>query len=288
MIRFTPLTGVIGADVHGIDLSQPLSDEAVGEILGGLGEYSVLFFREQPVLSRPQHLALGARFGDIEPAPFHPQDESSLALLLDQTDPRGSQAANFHSDNTFRPRPPMGALLQAHVLPSRGGDTCFASLYAAYEALSDRMQAYLEGLDAYHSLAPMAARLATQGVKLGLRLEDWPPVRHPVIAVHPRTGRKHLNVNRNWTTHIADLPDQESASVLRFLLEHVKNPDFQVRLRWNVGDVAFWDNWAAQHHAVADYRERRVMQRVSILAREGPAIQGAVRPAREAALSEGR
>ena len=268
MIRFTPLTGAIGADVHGIDLSKPLPAASVEDIRNGLDEYQVLFFREQPILTEAQQLAMGECFGELELPPFRAEGNEDLVMTMDQSDPRGSQAANFHSDNTFRPRPPMGAILQAHVLPSRGGDTCFASMYAAYEGLSARMKAYLDGLDAYHSLAPTAARLATQGVRLALNLDDFPPVRHPVIGVHPRTGRKYLNVNNNWTTYIADVPYLEGATMLRFLLDHLKNPDFQVRLRWNVGDVAFWDNWAAQHHAVADYNERRVMRRVCL---EAPA-----------------
>jgi taurine dioxygenase len=265
-MRFTPATGALGADVHGIDLSKPLSGAQVRAIRSGLNKHQVLFFREQQILSREQHLALASRFGVPEPTPFRPDGAEALVMDLDQRDPRGSQAANFHSDNTFRPEPPIGALLQAHELPGQGGDTCFASTIAAYEALSRPLRKCLEQMEAWHSLAQMAARLARPGgPALSLDIGQFPPVKHPVIARHPFTGRKLLNVNYNWTTHIDAVPAAESAALLGFLYEHIRSPEFQVRLKWNRGDLAFWDNRATQHYAVPDYRDRRVMQRVSIL-----------------------
>jgi len=269
MATFIRLTGTIGADVRGIDLSQPLDPATVSLIREALLEHQVLFFREQPLLGVERHKALAGSFGELEIAPFLHDISDPTVMLLDQTNPAGSQAANFHADNTFRPHPPMGAFLQAHELPGAGGDTCFASMYAAYEALSDRMKAYLEGLEAWHSLAQMAARLASHGLKTSLNMDDWPPVRHPVIAAHPETGRKLLNVNYNWTTDIADLPAAESRMILDFLYEQIKSPEFQVRLHWNPGDIAFWDNRAVQHYAVPDWHGRRVMQRVAIAGAPG-------------------
>ncbi|MCB2059560.1 MAG: TauD/TfdA family dioxygenase [Novosphingobium sp.] len=266
----TRATGAIGADVRGLDLSQPLDDKAVRLVREALAKHLVLFFRDQQVLSVEQHKALVRRFGEPEIAPFQRDASDPELLLLDQTDPRGSQAANFHADNTFRPAPPMGAILQAQVVPDAGGDTCFASMYAAWDALSPRMQAYLEGLEAWHSLEQMAARLASHGLKTSLKMDEWPPVRHPVVAVHPETGRKLLNVNYNWTTQIADLPAAESRAILAFLYEHIKSPEFQVRLRWHPGDIAFWDNRAVQHYAVPDWSGRRVMQRIAIAGETPP------------------
>src|SRR5262249_13517209 len=139
-----------------------------------------------------------------------------------------------------------------------------------------RMQGYLEGLEAYHSYAQMMERQARKrGTRPGLDVNDHPPFKHPVVAVHPETGRKLLFVNYNWTSHIDGLPPAESAAILTYLYEHVKSPDYQVRLRWNVGDIVFWDNRATQHYAVADYTERRLLHRVSILpayARTGKAV----------------
>lgn len=265
-MKISPVTGALGADVQGVDLGGPLSDRQVAAIRKALNRHQVLFFRDQPVLSKPQHLELAARFGVPEPTPFRMQGAEELVLDLDQTDPRGSQAANFHSDNTFREEPPIGALLQAHVVPARGGDTCFASTIAAYEGLSRGMRRYLEGLEAWHSLDQMASRLSREGgPRLALDMAQFPARKHPVVARHPFTGKKLLNVNYNWTTHIDGIPAAESTAILAFLYEHIRSPEFQVRLRWNRGDVAFWDNRATQHYAVPDYRDRRVMQRVSIL-----------------------
>lgn len=264
-MRFTRLTGEIGADVHGIDLSQPLDAAAVREMREGLLEHLVLFFREQVVLTVEQHRRLCRYFGELEIAPFLRDDADNTLLMLDQMQGTGSQAANFHSDNTFRPHPPLGAILQAHIVPEDGGgDTCFASMYAAWEALSPRMQAHLDGLEAWHSLEQMMKRLGSQGLNPSQNLADFPPVRHPVAAVHPETGRKLLNVNYNWTTDIADIPPAESRMLLDFLYQHIRNPEFQVRMHWRPGDIAFWDNRVTQHYAVPDYRGRRLMQRIAI------------------------
>jgi len=126
MMTFTRLSGAIGADVHGLDLSQPLNAQEVRTILDALDRHHVLFFREQSILTIGQHMALARNFGLPEPAPFKPRESEALVLTLDQYEPKGSQAANFHSDNTFRPSPPLGALLQAQIEPAVGGDTCFA------------------------------------------------------------------------------------------------------------------------------------------------------------------
>jgi taurine dioxygenase len=268
-MRIEQVGAALGANVHDIDLAAPLSPRQVEQIRRALNRHQVLFFREQDILTRAQHLDLARNFGEPEPPPFHSQVQGEPVLDLDQTDPRGSQAANFHSDNTFRPEPPIGALLQAHVVPKQGGDTCFASVHAAYEGLSPGMQRMLAGLKAWHSLDQMAARLRRPGgPPLAIDGALYPPCLHPVVARHPFTGRRLLNVNYNWTTHIEGIPSAESAAILGFLYEHINSPEYQVRLKWNAGDVAFWDNRATQHYAVPDYRERRLMQRVSILRRD--------------------
>lgn len=272
MMRIEQHGAALGADVFGIDLAEPLAPKQVRQIRQALNKHQVLFFREQSILSKPQQLALARNFGEPEPPPFHNQGPGQKGgepvLDLDQTDPRGSQAAHFHSDNTFRAEPPIGALLQAHMVPGQGGDTCFASTHAAYEGLSKGMQRFLGGLKAWHSLDQMAARLRRPGgPPMAIDGALYPPYLHPIVARHPFTARKLLNVNYNWTTHIEGIPAGESAAILGFLYEHIRSPEFQVRLKWNVGDLAFWDNRATQHYAVPDYRERRVMQRVSILPR---------------------
>jgi taurine dioxygenase len=271
MAKFTRLAGALGADVHGLDLSQPLDRDGVRLIRQALLEHQVLFFREQPLLTVEQHRAVCRHFGELETNPFQPEGADPTMLVLDQLEGRNSEGANFHADSTFRTYPPMGAMLQAHELPDQGGDTCFSSMTAAYDALSPRMQAYLEGLEAWHSLGQMAARLASSSGPLALALTDHAPVKHPVIAVHPETGRKLINVNYNWTTHIDGLPTAESRTILGFLYDHVRNPEFQVRMRWRRGDVTFWDNRVTQHYAVPDYRGRRLMHRIAIAGEPAPA-----------------
>jgi len=145
-------------------------------------------------------------------------------------------------------------------------------MYLAYEALSPGLRSMLDGLDAIHSLEQMAERTKhVAGASLRDKIDEWPPVLHPVVALHPETGRRLLNVNANWTVAIDGMSRNESDALLRLLYDHVRSPEFQVRLRWNTGDVAFWDNRAVQHYAVADYRERRMMQRLTIA---GTPIQG--------------
>jgi len=266
-IRVVPVTAALGADIHGLDLSQPLDDETVTLIRRALVDHLVLFFRDQKPLSVDEHVRFGRYFGEIDMPLFRTKSsERPEVLVLDQVAPKGEGADSWHADNTYMETPPMGSILQARILPPVGGDTCFASMYAAYEALSEPMRNFLDGLEAVHSLEQMVERTRhVAGRTLRDSLSQWPPVRHPVVRVHPESGRKLLNVNANWTAEFADMRRAESDALLRFLFEHIKSPEFQVRLRWNVSDVAFWDNRAVQHYAVADYTSRRVMQRITIV-----------------------
>ena len=190
--------------------------------------------------------------------------------VIDMVSPKGSGTDVWHADSTFMREPPLGAVLRAVQIPAVGGDTCFASMYAAYDALSPSMQRQLDGLTAIHSTAHVMAlvrRLDNATVKTSS--EDIPTVTHPVVRVHPETGRKLLFVSSNWVERIVELDEAESTALLNFLYEHVKTPEFQCRFRWDVNSVAFWDNRACQHYAVADYDERRVMHRV-LLAGDRP------------------
>jgi len=265
-ISIEPVTAALGANVRGVDISAPLDAETVALLRRALVDHLVLFFREQKPLSVDEHVRFGEYFGKIDLPLFRTKSsERPEVLVLDQVAPKGEGADSWHADNTYMETPPMGSILQARILPKIGGDTCFASMYAAYEALSPTMRDFLDGLEAIHSLEQMVERTKhVAGRSLRDSLSQWPPVRHPVVRMHPESGRKLLNVNANWTQSIADVTAAESTTLLRFLYEHVKSPEFQVRLRWNVGDVAFWDNRAVQHYAVADYTERRMMQRVTI------------------------
>ena len=262
-----PVTPAIGAEVCGVDLREPLAPEAVATLERALLDHHVLFFRDQD-LSPGQQIAFARHFGPIGIPPFVPRyGENPELIVLDQKSPKGEGADNWHSDNTFMREPPMGSILRAVLLPAHGGDTCFASMVAAYEALSPAIQRLISGLRAVHDITrPLQKGLAAGHTTASLEemQKQWPPVDHPVVRTHPVTGRKALFVNGNSTTRILGLTERENDVLLAFLVDHVRSPEFQCRFRWEVDSLAFWDNRSTQHFAVPDYSERRVMHRVTI------------------------
>jgi taurine dioxygenase len=266
-IAIQPVTKAIGAEVRGVDLRGPLTAEALRTLERALLDHHVLFFRDQ-ALSPEQQIAFARLFGPIGIPPFAPRyGESPELIVLDQMSPKGEGADNWHSDNTFMREPPMGSILRAVVLPSLGGDTCFASMVAAHDALSPPLRELIAGLRAEHDITkPLRKGIAAGHVRANLEemQKQWPPVDHPVVRTHPVSGRKALFVNGNSTTRILGLSERESDVLLAFLIDHVRSPEFQCRFRWEVGSMAFWDNRTTQHFAVPDYAERRVMHRVTI------------------------
>jgi taurine dioxygenase len=271
-ITVKPLTAVIGAELGNVSLADDLSADTVEEIRHALLDHLVIFFRDQDI-SDEQHLAFAQKFGPLSISPLATKYQDSPSVtVLDQVNPKGEGADEWHSDNTFMQKPPMGSILRAVELPDVGGDTCFASMYAAYEALSPSMRDFVDGLHAVHDITqPMRKAIAAGHTSLDLTemQERCPPVEHPVVVTHPETGRRALFVNRNSTTHIVGLSHRENEVLLPFLLDHVRSPEFQCRFHWEPNSVAFWDNRSVQHYAVADYMERRVMRRVTV---DGPAI----------------
>ena len=269
-IEIRPLTLAIGAEIRGADLRKPLADDDVARLRQALLDHLVLFFRDQDI-DDGQQLEFALRFGPMHVSPLQTvhQDAPEI-VVLDQIHPVGEGADEWHSDNTFLAEPPMGSILRAVQLPELGGDTCFASMYAAYEALSPPVRALVDGLRAVHDVTkPMRKAIAAGHTKLRLAemQERWPPVEHPVVVTHPETGRKALFVNRNSTTHLVGVSERENDVLLPFLLDHVRSPEFQCRFHWEPDSIAFWDNRCVQHYAVADYDERRVMHRVTV---DGP------------------
>jgi taurine dioxygenase len=269
-IEIRPLTAATGAEVSGVSLANPLDDETIRCIRLALLDHLVLFFRDQE-LTDEQHLDFALRFGPLSVSPLVTKyQDSPKVTVLDQVNPKGEGADEWHSDNTFMSTPPMGSILRAVQLPPVGGDTCFANMYAAYEALSPALRSLVDGLRAVHDITkPMRKAIAAghTGLDLAEMQERWPPTEHPVVVMHPETGRRGLFVNRNSTTHIVGLTERENDLLLPFLLDHVRSPEFQCRFHWEPGSIAFWDNRCVQHYAVADYVERRVMRRVTI---DGP------------------
>jgi len=270
-----PLSGAIGAEISGVDLGADLDDHTVAAIRRALLEHCVVFFRDQDITD-DQQVRFATRFSTVQRAVFgNTSDVEPDLTVIDMLSPKGSGTDVWHADSTFMPAPPFGAVLRAVQIPAVGGDTCFSSMYAAYEALSPSIRTQLDGLTAVHSAAHVMALVRRlDNAKVPASPGALPAQVHPVVRVHPETGRKLLFVSPNWVERIVELEDAESASLLAFLYEHVKSPDFQCRFRWEVGSVAFWDNRACQHYAVADYDERRVMHRV-LLAGDvpyGPAV----------------
>jgi alpha-ketoglutarate-dependent taurine dioxygenase len=261
--RIHPLTPTIGAVISDADLSGPLDPEAIRAIREALLEYGVIFFKDQNI-TRDQLKSFAASFGELGRTFKSPDAAADEVGEMVITAPKGTTDI-WHADSTYMESPPLGAVLRAVRLPPLGGDTCWASMYAAYEALSEPMRKMLDGLTAVHSVFPVVQRL-------GLSLDDYlrqsgsEPTEsvHPVVRVHPETGRKLLFVNQSWTTRIVELNPAESSRILELLFEHVKSPDFNIRHRWAPNDVAFWDNRAVLHYAVPDYHVERVMQRIVI------------------------
>jgi taurine dioxygenase len=266
-VQVTPVTAAIGAEITGIDLRDELDDTTVARIRKALLDHLVLFFRNQD-LDDDAHLRFALRFGPLSISPLATKyQETPSVTVLDQVAPKGEGADEWHSDNTFMPNPPLGSILRCVQLPPIGGDTCFASMYAAYDALSPSIRQLVDGLTAVHDVSKVMRKAIAAGhtnLDMAMMQERFPPIEHPVARVHEETGRKALFVNRNCTTHIVSLSERENEVLLPFLLDHVRSPEFQCRLHWEPGTVAFWDNRSVQHYAVADYGERRIMRRVTI------------------------
>jgi taurine dioxygenase len=266
-IEIVPVTAAIGAEVRGVDLQTELSDVDVKVLRQALLDHLVLFFREQHITDE-QHVAFALRFGPMHVSPLQTvhQDAPEI-VVLNQVYPRGEGADEWHSDNTFLADPPMGSILRAVQLPAVGGDTCFSSMYAAYEGLSPAMRDFVDGLRAVHDITNPLRKAIRDGhstLDLTEMQRTCPPVEHNVVVTHPETGRKALFVNRNSTTHIVGLSDREQEVLLPFLFDHVRSPEYQCRFHWEPGSIAFWDNRSVQHYAVADYHERRIMHRATI------------------------
>jgi len=253
IIQVTPTTPNIGAEIAGIDLSRPLGNRQVDELHDALAAHQVLFFRDQK-LDYDSAKAFARHFGDLHIHPNTPGPDGHPEILPIHADANSKRIAGerWHSDVSCDPEPPLGSILYLHTVPPVGGDTLFASQYAAYDALSPQLKTYLEGLTAFHDGGPSyRATNAKIGVPEAGRI--YPSANHPVVRTHPVTGRKALYVNRGFTQGINGLPDDEARALLAFLIEHSVKPDFQVRFRWRANSVAFWDNRAVQHLAVWDY-----------------------------------
>jgi len=252
-IEVKPVSPYIGAMVGGIDLSQSLRNRQVEDLRQALDDRLVLFFRGQD-LDYDAAKRLGRHFGELAVHPNTPGPEGHPEILLIHTDANSKihNGEHWHSDVSCEEEPSYASILHLKIVPEIGGDTIFASQYAAYDALSLRLKTYLEGLTAVHDGGPTYRRSnARRGIAESGKV--YPSAVHPVVRTNPRTGRKGLFVNATFTTQINDLPEQEGKALLAFLVGHATKPDFQIRFQWQAGSVAIWDNRFAQHLAIWDY-----------------------------------
>jgi taurine dioxygenase len=269
-LEVTPVTRSFGAIVSGLDLSQDLAESAVARLCELLVDRKVLFFRNQPITPQEQR-DFAARFGTLHVHPIYPVlPELPEILLLDNHASFLPDNDNWHTDVTFSKTPPLAGILAAKRIPPVGGDTLWSDCTAAYEALSEPLRRFLDGLTAQHSVAKSFPAERWQNdpafkERYERAVAKHPPVDHPVVRTHPVSRRKGLFVNEGFTTHINGIKPRESEALLEFLFAHAGRPEFTLRWRWTVGDVAFWDNRNTQHYAVADYLpERRTMHRATV------------------------
>lgn len=275
-IEVLHLSGTIGAEIRGVDL-RALSADQVADIRRVWLDRKVVFFPAQH-LDPESHLRFAAAFGasteghPVIPAmPEHPHiheiDYAKPAAGRQGPAPVDRSLA-WHTDVTFMPNPPLGTILRAVTVPAAGGDTMWSDQQAAYDALSDTMQAFLGTLHAVHDGAAafnQTLRESGPGSWDGEVVDELRPVEHPVVITHPETGRKGLYVNPMFTSHIAELSRAESAALLGFLYRHATRPEFTVRYHWHAGDVGFWDNRSTMHSVVGDFgAQDRVIQRVTL------------------------
>ena len=254
----------IGAEVTGVDLCRPLADEVVAELTTALHEFKVLFFRDQP-LTPAQHVAFARRFGDLEVHPFIPANPDQPELVRFAKEATvGGYENGWHSDVSWRECPSLGAVLHAVELPRVGGDTLFADMCAAYDGLDEALRARIDGLRAVHDYSKVFGHAVRAEDRESMRAQ-YPPVEHPVVRVHPATGRRMLFVNRFFTDHVVGLDRDESDALIDLLASEAETVEYQCRFAWSEHAVAFWDNRSTQHYASSDYwPQRRVMERASI------------------------
>ena len=266
-ISVLPYCPNLGAIVTGVDLSKDISETDFKEIKDAFLKYQVLFFQGQKEILPQKQIDFGKRFGQLHSHPAAPTMEN-FPEVFEIHAHKDSKIANgefWHSDVSCDETPPLGTMLQIHILPSCGGDTMFSNMYSAYDSLSEPVKEMLNRMTATHESEHIYKGRYSDRGKNDSDI-DCPRATHPVVRTHPQTGRKALFVNRTFTTRINELSLHESDNILEMLFQHAEHIDHQIRFRWSLNDMAFWDNRCCMHRAIWDYwPEERKGRRVTIL-----------------------
>lgn len=244
--------GALGAEIRGIDLNE-LTDETFTLIHDQLLRRQVVFLPGQRDLTPESHIAFGRRFGELELHPYLPRLAGHPEIVVIDSE-QGAKVDIWHTDMTFHQSPPLASILHLIEVPSSGGDTMWTNQCLVYETLSAPLRDLVDGLTAIHTIRV--------GNEFSSRAE------HPVVRVHPETGRRSLYVNRLFTSHIPQLSRNESDALLAYLFRFAEGPQFTCRYHWQPGDIAMWDNRVTQHYAINDYHEHRRGQRITVLGDE--------------------
>ncbi|PJX28234.1 taurine dioxygenase [Advenella sp. S44] len=263
------LTGTVGAEIFGIDVSKPLSSAVLTDVRQALLDHCVIFFRDQQ-LSMQEHIAFVQQFGEISTSPVYKTLESHpqiMPVIKEATD-TGIIGDTWHTDETYQETPPLGSVLYARQVPPFGGDTLWCNLYRAYETLSDSMKTWLDDMWAIHTNEYLTGNIAARNEGRSTKLLETVGVNHvsqPVIRTHEETQRKLLFINRPFTHAFEGMTREESLPLLNYLYDHSTKPENTCRFRWQKGSIAFWDNRCTMHYAINDYPgQRREMHRITI------------------------
>jgi taurine dioxygenase len=268
-LEVRPIAGALGVEIHGVNLAGDLDDNTVAAIREAWLKHCVIFFRDQD-LPPARFLQLARRFGNVVEYPFIKGLEGfpEIIPVMKLEHEKANFGGMWHSDTAYREEPPMGTMLVAREVPPYGGDTMFASMYLAYETLSDGMKRLLDGLIGVNTSSKAdVSRTREDRIRDSVRADAKKEYvgEHPVVRTHPETGRKALYVNPGHTLRFKDMTVEESTPLLEFLFRHQVRPEFTCRFSWRAGSLAFWDNRCALHNPINDYHGfRRVMHRITL------------------------
>jgi taurine dioxygenase len=262
--RVRPVGTAIGAEVEGLDLARGISSDLREDLNRALLEWKVLFFRDQRITSEQQR-DVARQWGELEVHPFLKAGDTPEVVRFEKDETTKGTENIWHSDVTWRQIPSLGSILRAVQVPALGGDTMWADMALAYDGLPEHVRDQVDGLTAVHDFSDSFGQGMSPD-KLAKMREEFAPAEHPVIRVHPETGRRTIYVNEIFTSRIIGLDPEESTRLLGYLCAQARVPEYQCRFHWEPNSIAFWDNRSTQHYAISDYWPAvRIMDRVTIV-----------------------